>query len=206
MLAVVPLICTAFNVATPYKAYDDVLHRSLARWVAARTRPGDQWVVFDGASPLPLVKDLMVMPWLQRVAEARFYLLKYSPVPLRWEPDPQTIARTGDGRIWLIIQNHGDRASFRRNAWPPISAPATSLGRPRTTACFTLPRNESWSIREYRPRWTHKQSSVTSVSAGCVGPARGDISASFSGSRSGRTASGPQRRGRARRRKTSARA
>ncbi len=83
VLAIVPLTCAAFNVATPYKAYDDVLHRSLACWIAARSAPGDQWVVFNGASPAPLVKDLMVMPWRQRVAEARFYLLKCAPVPLR---------------------------------------------------------------------------------------------------------------------------
>ena len=113
VLAIVPLICTAFNVATPYKAYDDVLHRSLARWVAARSAPGDRWVVFNGASPLPLLKDLMVMPWPSpRVAEARFYLLTYAPVPVRWEPDPETVLPSPDGRIWLIIQNHGDTEFF----------------------------------------------------------------------------------------------
>ena len=39
----------------------------------------------------PLVNDLMVMPWLQRVGEARYYLLRYAPVPVRWEPDPETV-------------------------------------------------------------------------------------------------------------------
>ena len=125
VLAIVPLICTAFNVATPYKAYDDVLHRSLARWVAARSTPGDQWVVFNGASPPPLVKDLMVMPWLQRVAEARFYLLKYAPVPLRWEPDPETVVPNPGGKIWLIIQNHGDADVL------PGGSPRCLSARPR---------------------------------------------------------------------------
>jgi hypothetical protein len=108
MLATIPLTCTAFNVACPYKAYDDVLHRRLARWVAARTAPGDQWVVFNGASPPPPVKDLMVMPWLQRVGEAHFYLLIYAPVPVRWEPAVETVIPNTDDKIWLIIQNHGD--------------------------------------------------------------------------------------------------
>ena len=150
VLAIVPLICTAFNVATPYKAYDDVLHRSLARWVAARSAPGDQWVVFNGASPPPLVKDLMVMPWLQRVAEARFYLLNYAPVPLRWEPDPETVVPNPGGKIWLIIQNHGDQAYFPADRLAAYQrAFDERLGPPRTTTRFDLPRDENWSICEY---------------------------------------------------------
>jgi 4-amino-4-deoxy-L-arabinose transferase-like glycosyltransferase len=150
VLAIVPLICTAFNVATPYKAYDDVLHRSLARSVAERSAPGDQWVVFNGASPPPLVKDLMVMPWLQRVAEARFYLLSYAPVPLRWEPDPDTVIPNPGGKIWLIIQNHGDPAYFPEDRLASYQrAFVERLGRPSTTTRFDLPRDESWSICEY---------------------------------------------------------
>jgi hypothetical protein len=152
VLAIVPLICTVFNVTAPYKAYDDVLHRSLIRWIAARTDPFDQWVVFDGASPLPLVKDLMVQPWLQRVGEARFYLLKYSPVPVRWQPDPQTITANRHGRIWLIIQNHGDADFFPAERLKSYQRDCDlRLGPALTTTCFSLPRNESWSIQEYRP-------------------------------------------------------
>ena len=151
-LAIVPLICTAFNVATPYKAYDDVLHRSVVRSVAARSTPGDQWVVFNGASPPPIVKDLMVMPWLQRVAEARFYLLKYAPVPLRWEPDPATVGPNPSGSIWLIIQNHGDPEYFPEDRLIAYQrALDERLGLPFTTTRFDLPRGESWSICEYRP-------------------------------------------------------
>ena len=81
LLAIVPLVCTAFNVATPYKAYDDVLHRSLARWVAARTTPGDQWIVFNGAiAAPPLVKDLMVHALASARGRKRaFYLLELCP-------------------------------------------------------------------------------------------------------------------------------
>jgi 4-amino-4-deoxy-L-arabinose transferase-like glycosyltransferase len=153
VLAIVPLICTAFNVATPYKAYDDVLHRSVARWVAERSAPGDQWVVFNGASPPPLVKDLMVMPWLQRVAEARFYLLNYAPVPLRWEPDPATVVRCPGGKVWLIIQNHGDPGFFPEDRLAAYQrAFDECLGRPLTTTRFDLPHGEHWSICEYSLR------------------------------------------------------
>ncbi|HEX3450118.1 MAG TPA: glycosyltransferase family 39 protein [Isosphaeraceae bacterium] len=152
LLALIPLVCTAFNVASPYKAYDDVLHRNLARWVATRTAPGDQWVVFNGASPPPPVKDLMVMPWLQRVGEAHFYLLKYAPVPLHWEPAPETVVPNIGGKIWLIIQNYGDADYFPEGRLLAYQgAFEERFGRPRKTTRFTLPRGESWSICEYSP-------------------------------------------------------
>src|SRR5207302_608085 len=37
LLAIVPLICMAFDLASPYKVYEDAAHRRLARWIAART-------------------------------------------------------------------------------------------------------------------------------------------------------------------------
>jgi hypothetical protein len=152
LMALIPLVCTAFNVVSPYKAYDDVLHRSLASWVASRTAPGDQWVVFNGASPPPQVKDLMVMPWLQRVGGAHFYLLKYAPVPLRWEPAPETVQPNTGGKIWLIIQNHGDADYFPEDRLLAYQrAFDERLGRPLATTRFSLPHDESWSICEYSP-------------------------------------------------------
>ena len=152
LLAMIPLVCTAFNVASPYKAYDDVLHRSLARWIASRTVPGDQWVVFNGASPPAPVQDLMVMPWLQRVGEAHFYLLSYAPVPVRWEPAPETVVPNTCGKIWLIIQNHGDANYFPDGRLLAYQrAVDERLGRPRATTRFNLPRDETWTICEYSP-------------------------------------------------------
>jgi hypothetical protein len=146
----IALTCTAFNVASPYKAYDDVLHRSVARWIAAQTAPGDQWIVFNGASPPPPVKDLMVMPWLQRVGEAHFYLLKYAPVPVRWEPAPQSIAPKFGGKIWLIVQNHGDADYLPADRLCAYQrAVDERLGQPQTKTRFALPHEESWSISEY---------------------------------------------------------
>ena len=152
MLATTALLCMAANVVCPYKAYDDVLHRSLVRWLTAQTTPGDQWIVFNGATPPPLVKSLMVMPWLQRVAEARFYLLKDAPVPLRWEPDPETIVPRPGATVWLIFQNHGDAAFFPQARLGRYQkAIDDRLGPPRATTFFTLPRDETWSICEYAP-------------------------------------------------------
>jgi hypothetical protein len=147
------LFCMAFNMFSPYKAYDDILHRNVVRWITARSVAGDQWVVFNGASPPPLVKGLMVMPWLQRVAEARFYLLKSAPGPLRWEPDAETIVPRPHRTVWLIVQNHGDADYF------PLARLAgyqhaleARLGPPQATTIFNLPRNETWSICAYLPK------------------------------------------------------
>ena len=104
-LALVPLVCTVFNMASPYKAYDDVQHRSLARWVARQTAPGDQWIVFNGASPPPLVKDLMVMPWLQRVGGGTLLSLE-----LCARANPLG-ACSRDGRVeqrWQDLVNHSE--------------------------------------------------------------------------------------------------
>jgi hypothetical protein len=153
MLAIVPLVCTAFNVAMPYKAYDDVLHRDLSLWLAAHTRPGDEWIVCNGASPPPLVTDLMVLPWLQRVGEAHYNLLARAAVPVRWEPDPRAVIAKPSGITWLIIQNHGDAAFFPVGRLAGYQrALEERLGQPRVTTRFALPRNERWAIHQYGQR------------------------------------------------------
>ena len=150
VLAAVAVVCMVFNVISPYKAYDDLWHRNLVRAIAGRTSPQDQWVVFNGASPPPLLKGLMVMPWLQRVAEARFYLLRVAPVPLYFEPDPATLDPLPGGTIWLIVQNHGDAAYFPQARLSEYQRTLDErLGPPRTTTLFRLPRNEIWSICKY---------------------------------------------------------
>jgi hypothetical protein len=184
VFATVALVCMVFNVVSPYKAYDDVLHRRVARWVAARTKPGDEWIVFNGASPLPILKNLMVMPWIQRVGEAHYYLLTCSPVPVRWQPDPETIVPNGGGKVWLVVQNHGDAGYFPKESLANYERELRQrLGPPRATTRFELPRGETWSIAEFGPERNDVQSPVTTVTADYVWPARGDTFASSSASR-----------------------
>ena len=159
VLGTTALLCIASNVISPYKAYDDILHRSLVRWLVARTAPEDEWIVFNGARRPPAVKGVMVMPWLQRVAEARFYLLNEARVPLRWELDPQTIAPRVGGKVWLIVQNHGDPGYFPAARLASYERTlAERLGPARTKACFHLPRGETWSITCLSPIRRYRKS------------------------------------------------
>ena len=144
LLGLIPLNCMGCDVAMPYKMHEDVQHRRLARRIAADTKPGDEWVVFNGATPLPDVEDLMRMRWLQRVAVVRFYLSSYAPVPLRWQPDPAWLPNPR-GRTWLIVQEHGDEDYFPEDRLAAYRlALQERLGPPRFTAWLDLPNNESW--------------------------------------------------------------
>ena len=112
-LAVMPIVSMAMDVTTPYRRMDDVRHRQIVRDLAAQTAPGDRWIVFDGATPLPRdVPDLMVTQWIQRVAELRFYLLSLAPVPIQTKPDPATIAPLETGRTWLLLHFHGNKTYY----------------------------------------------------------------------------------------------
>ncbi len=149
LLAVIPIVYTARDIAMPYTRRDDLQHRRLARLIAGRTAPGDQWIVFNGATPPPPVPDLMISRWVQRVAEVRFYLLATAPVPTRWEPEPETVAPPPGGKTWFIIQRHGSRKMFpeaRLAAYQRVLD--ARLGQPETTR-YPLADGESWTLCVY---------------------------------------------------------
>jgi hypothetical protein len=150
LLAVVTVTFTALDFAKPYSTEDNVEHRRLARMIASRTTPGDQWIVFNSVTPPPMISDLMITRWLQRVAVVRFYLLSYAPVSLRWEPDPVTVIPRPGGRVWLIIQRHGENRFFSEDRLAAYQCDLEKrLGPPRITARYSLPNNESWCICVY---------------------------------------------------------
>jgi 4-amino-4-deoxy-L-arabinose transferase-like glycosyltransferase len=152
LLALIPIVYTVLDLAMPYIRRDDVEHRRLARLLADRTAPGDQWVVFNSATPPPHVPELMVTRWIQRVAEVRFYLLSYAPVPTRWEPDPETVQPIPGGSVWFLIQRHGSVKYFaegRLAAYQRILD--ERLGRPEMTR-FSLADNESLVVCRYGSR------------------------------------------------------
>jgi hypothetical protein len=152
ILAIIPMIGTAIDVVRPYKGYEDVEHRRLARWVTARFAPGDRAVVFNSVTPPPRIPDLMMTLWMQRVAVLRYYLLSSARIPVDWEPDPQTVVPGPGGRVWLIIQRHGDDRFFSEERLAAYRhALESRLGPPETTIRLTLPDDESWSICVYAP-------------------------------------------------------
>lgn len=153
VLAILPLAGMIIDVVKPYQSSDNQDHRRLARRIADGTRAGDRWIVFNSVTPPPMIADLMITRWLQRVAVVRFYLLSYAPVPVRWEPDPQTILPFSDGRVWLIIQRHGDNRFFSEDRLAAYrGALEKSLGPPRETSRISLPNDETWTICIYPPR------------------------------------------------------
>ena len=76
----------ALDVARPYKEMGDHGNRDVLRLLCARGRPGDEWVVMNGASE----------------ARFRFYLARFSPVPVRWEARTADLSRPGPTRFRLI--------------------------------------------------------------------------------------------------------
>ncbi len=154
LLATLPLGGMVHDLAWPYVGYDNVVQRRLARELAEYARPGDRFVVFNGVTPPPSIPDLMITRWLQRVAVVRYYLRSYVPAPISWHPDPlaEADALAPGGRLWLIVQRHGDDRFFSE---PSVAAYqqalASRLGRPEPFGRSTLPNDESWTIWRYAP-------------------------------------------------------
>ncbi len=96
-----------FSVAVPYKDVDDLELKQIVRGFADQSRPGDRWLGFNGLMILPKVKQLMLMPWLQHAAQFHFYVLRDSPVPLDWNPDPESYVPTNGGRTRFLLHTFG---------------------------------------------------------------------------------------------------
>ncbi len=173
LLAIFPLAGVASDLARPYMGYDNVIERRMARWVASYAVVGDQFVVFNSVTPPPPIPDLMITRWLQRVAVLRYDLPLYAAVPVRWQPDPATITLSPGGRLWLLVQRHGDErffsgdrlASYPRpstRGWdvpgssPLFSCPTRSAGR---SGCIRRPAGP---IGHSRDGWGRRLSSPPS--------------------------------------------
>ncbi len=93
VLAVIAAAGIALDIARPYKEIGDHENRSILRLVCARCEPGDEWAVVTGEAE----------------ARFRFYLSRYSPVPVRWEARLADLSRPGPTRIRLIAYTYRDR-------------------------------------------------------------------------------------------------
>jgi Dolichyl-phosphate-mannose-protein mannosyltransferase len=147
LLMIIPVVGAACDLARPYAGLDNVVQRHMARWVASYAGPHDQYVVFNSVTPPPLIPDLMITRWIQRVAVLRYYLPLYATVPVRWEPDPATLALGAGERLWLVVQRHGDHPFFSDERLAAYRASLEArLGRPREIDPLFLPNEERWSI------------------------------------------------------------
>jgi hypothetical protein len=149
-LAILPIGGVVHDVIWPYVGFDNVLHRRLARQLATMATPADELVVFNGVTPPPLIPDLMITRWLQRVAVVRYYLSSLTPASVRWHPDADSVHPRAGGRLWLIVQRHGDQRFFSEQALSAYESALTArLGQPQFFDRFDLPGGESWTIWAY---------------------------------------------------------
>ena len=121
-LLAVPVMCAGAAIVgavvagvQPYKGRVDATYRDLVRDLAARARPGDRWVGFNGLDDLPPINILMLMPWLAHAAQFHFYVLRDAPVPVAWSPDPFAPPPDPEGRTWFLLNTVGfDRFPLHR--------------------------------------------------------------------------------------------
>src|SRR5262249_38247625 len=129
----------------------------LASRVASSASPADEYIVFNGVTPPPLIPDLMITRWLQRVAVVRYDLQSLMPAPIRWEPDPATVHPGPAGRLWLVIQRHAAERSFPGDGRAAYQSALTArLGQPQFFDRFDLPNGETWTIWAY-PASPHRR-------------------------------------------------
>jgi hypothetical protein len=150
LFAILPIAGVAHDFIWPYVGFDDVLHRRLASRLASSASPADEYIVFNGVTPPPLIPDLMITRWLQRVAVVRSDLQSLIPAPIHWEPDPATVHPGLGGRLWLVIQRHGDERFFSEDRLTAYQSALTArLGQPQFFDRFDLPNGETWTIWAY---------------------------------------------------------
>ena len=133
ILAIVPACFIIIDIRMPYSRQNDLAYRRFARELADQAAPGDRWIVFDGAEPLPQDPDLMISVWIQRVARLRFYLLCYGREMMSFQPDPADVKPITTGKTWLILHDHGYRRLYPKARRAEFEAAiAGRLGRSKT--------------------------------------------------------------------------
>ncbi len=151
LLAVMISVYTVRDLAMPYVRWDDLEKRRIVREWARASGPRDQWVVFDGATPLPQYHEVMLSRWIQRVAEFRYDVLSSAPGRVRWEPDPSTVNLPEGGRLWLIVHDHGCAPIYPRARLIAYEkALSDRLGPPRTSSPQTVDFS-TFTVHVYSP-------------------------------------------------------
>ncbi|MFO0952994.1 MAG: glycosyltransferase family 39 protein [Isosphaeraceae bacterium] len=153
LLALIPVVCTVCDVCMPYRKRDDLEYRRFVANLASKTAPGDRWVVFDGADPLPHYPAVMASVWVQRVAKLRYYVLSLSPVPARFESDPRSLASSSlsDGRTWLILHDHGFAALYPQAVRARFEPTARAALGPPASSRHTLPVGSTVDVHVFDP-------------------------------------------------------
>lgn len=99
-LVVGMVVGAARDVREPFKTRDVQLGREAIRGLAARTKPGDQWIVYNSPTPVAWA------PWLGDLhggGQFVFDVLRYHPATLRWSPPPAEIRPSEGGRLFVLV-------------------------------------------------------------------------------------------------------
>jgi hypothetical protein len=139
LLGLTAVVGAVVSVSMPYKHSSDLAYRRIARELAARARPGDRWLVFNGLDDLPRVKQVMLMPWLSHAAQFHYYVLLEAPVPVAWQPDPRALPLDAPGRIWMILQVMDYDLLQPPEYGPQLEALTRRFGPPSTEEFEAIP-------------------------------------------------------------------
>ena len=90
VLGLIAVVGLATDIAYPYKALRYRLNRDAVVNLAARTHPGDQWVLAN----TPSLGSSCAVPF-------RYYLTRLAPGPVQWAPTPADVPSV-HGRTFLI--------------------------------------------------------------------------------------------------------
>jgi hypothetical protein len=144
VLVTIPVGGIVLDVLMPYKSRDDLRNRQIALWLSSQSRPGDRWIVFNGATPPPQQADLMIQRWMQQVGELRYDLLRYAQVPVEWEPDPTDVEPSPkQGETWLIVHQPG-RTSYPYEQLEAYIDTLTARLGPSRSMRFLFPRSAEY--------------------------------------------------------------
>lgn len=136
------------DVIKPYKTVADRENRRVIRELAARSSPGDVWVVYN--RPGPGEFGVGFSHYGGYGARFRLYVELLSPNAPRWAPDPATVTEAPGAGVWLLVFHDA------RGGASPCEAPEfthyletlTARLGPAAEQRYTLDESE-W-IRVYR--------------------------------------------------------
>lgn len=112
--ALIALACLAMggmiaDIARPYQSPESRRGKAIVVDLAARSRPGDRWVIFNAVEPVdyaPWLGD-----WRGTGGQFVFDVLRLAPCPVAWAPRPQDVQAPPGGTVWLLAYR-GVRVEF----------------------------------------------------------------------------------------------
>ncbi len=126
-------------VVRPYKEGPDFENRRVMQTLAAQSRPGDQWVVYNSLRPTPWARDKFVSLGGSG-ARFRYYTMRYAPGQVHWSPRPDDFQ--AHGTVWLLAYHDNEQALSSDQFARYVADMSHRLGKPRDHFMFELGRSK----------------------------------------------------------------